>query len=445
MKSYKINKSDFYYLLGVISYIVFLYIRNPEILKFGRFFAEEGSIFWSYSLAHNFFETLLFVDIMTGYYSFNTNIQIALTKLFDIKYGPLLTTWTSLLISILPSFLYYKLNHNKIENSKRILVSFILLTLPSLNFLEIFANSINSKTFLGVSTFIILIYGLEAKNNKFFENLILFVAFLSSYYSLIMLPAFLLKYFVEKNSNILTSISIGAFAGFIQLNVLVFSINNRFLYEDKFQNKESFIYLLEIIKRSVSINFFGERFFTYNIFELISVCMFILFVCFLIYKNYFSFKRYYLVISCFLLQLFLLNFGQIGNNFNQRYAVVISTIAFFSVIRYFEEVKVKKWVLLVYLLISISFFSFQQSTYFIDCSEFCYSWFQQIEDARNNNIVSYTHWPLGEGEAYWTTNVNNPKINPSPFQKEILGDDYFKLANITMLDIVKSNFAFYFK
>jgi len=437
----KINKNikdNLLYFLGIFTYVVFLYFQNYEVLHYGRYFAEEGSIFWSYSLTNNFFDTLFFVDVMTGYYSFNTNVQIVLTKFLNIRYGPLFTTWTSLFISFLPSILYFSLNKNVLNTQKRILISFILLTLPSLNFLEVFANSINSKTYLGIASLILLLYGFKDSSSYFFQNFIILIAFMSSYYSIVLAPLFFIRLLIEKNKNLIYVIFFGILSGIIHLNVLIFSINNKFLYDDKFINKNSFEYILEILRKSILINLVGEKNFqTESIGLLAYLFLLFIFLALLFLKSNYG-KISYIILS-YLIQLFLLNFGQIGLVFNQRYAVVISTTFFLLVIKLFENKKFPTIFIAFYLILCIGFLNQRQSVYFAVCDRYCYSWPQQVEDAKNGKLSEYIHWPIGEGDPYWTTDFKNPVINPAPFQKTSLGDDYVSNASITLKDIFFEN------
>ena len=426
------------YFIGLITFIAILYLRSPELLKYGRYFAEEGSIFWSYSLRHGYLDTLLFVDIMTGYFSFNTNIQILFTKFLNINLGPLFTTWSSLFIGLMPSLFFFKLNENILEEKVLLLQSFILLTLPSLNFLEVFANSINSKTYLGVTTFIILNYGIKNKKYLKIQNLVIFIGFLSSYYSLILLPAFLIKGLYEKNKNIIPILTSGIIASFVHINILFFSLSNNLLYEDKFQNKGSLTYIFEVFNGSVLINLVGEKYFKNEFLSKFSILAMLIIIYFVIYKKI-PFKEYYLIIISFFLELILLYFGQIGLEFNQRYAVVISTIFMFLIFHIFNYVKNNLRYITLYFLITLVLFTHQQSLYFIECTEFCYYWPDQIEDAQMGLINDYVHWPLGEGEPYWSTSIEYPKVNPSPFQIEILKQEYFLFSEITLINIIKAN------
>lgn len=179
----KLKKIHNLYFLMVLVYIIYLFFRNPEILIEGRFFAEEGSVFWSYALANSTLETLFFVPVTGGYMLFNANIQILLSTYFPLIFSPLITVWTSIIISLLPSFLYFKLNSKAEENIFHLSVSIALIYLPSLNFLEVFANSINSQTYLGIASLIIVIYGLNNNDSTLYKTSIFIpIFFLISFF-----------------------------------------------------------------------------------------------------------------------------------------------------------------------------------------------------------------------------------------------------------------------
>ena len=48
---FKIKNINLIYFSSIMFYIIFAIFRSREILLNGRFFAEEGSVFWSYSLS----------------------------------------------------------------------------------------------------------------------------------------------------------------------------------------------------------------------------------------------------------------------------------------------------------------------------------------------------------------------------------------------------------
>ena len=80
-----------------------------------------------------------------------------------------------------------------------------------------------------------------------------------------------------------------------------------------------------------------------------------------------------------------------------------------------------------------------EGTYFVDCDEHCVSWDIQVDKVNNEEIDKYVHWPMGEGDPYWFTDAKNPQPNPAPFQKEIIGEKFKDLYNLTLSEIVKKN------
>ena len=92
------------------------------------------------------------------------------------------------------------------------------------------------------------------------------------------------------------------------------------------------------------------------------------------------------------------------------------------------------------ITIGILNFSFQSGDYFIDCKNYCISWAEQIENYENEQKI-IIHWPLGDGDPFWYTNLSSPKPNPSDFQKKVIGkENISKFYNLTLADILKFNF-----
>ncbi len=434
---FKLKNTKFIYFLSVIVYFVFAVFRSSEILLHGRFFAEEGSVFWSYALSQGGLNMLQYVPVIQGYLCFNCNLQIYLSTLVPISFSPLVTVWSSLFISFLPSFLFYKLADRDFENKYRTLVAVTILFLPSLNLLEVFANSINSQVYLSISCFIILIYGLESNKNLKLQFAILTISFLSSYYALILLPVFFLKYLITRNKKLLSVLFLGFIGSIIQINVIFYATNTNSIYEGKLQLKGGIDYLIEIIKLSFSINIFGEKYyrgFSNNILFILIIGL----VIYLITKNKKD-NTFLLIIFSYFLQVFLVVFGQAGSNFSQRYSVVASTISFFLIIHILKKYKLSTRVILFFLFVGLLNFNSQGGRYFIECDENCIVWDQQVQQVKEGSRQIYIHWPMGEGEPYWFTDVKDPQPNPAPFQKEIIGSDYIKYYDLTLVDIISSN------
>ena len=424
----------------VLVYIIYLFFRNPEILIEGRFFAEEGSVFWSYALANSALETLFFVPVTGGYMLFNANIQILLSTYFPLIFSPLVTVWTSIIISLLPSFLYFKLNSKAEENIFHLSVSIALIYLPSLNFLEVFANSINSQTYLGIASLIIVIYGLKNNDSTLYKTqlFILFVSFLSGYYSLILTPILLIKYLFEKNKKLKIPFLFSLISGIINLNILYFTFTNNILFEGKLDSSPGLQYLIEIINKSLLVNLLSEKFFNNLIVgNYLLVAFFITTVYVFFASNIKNKKEIYYFYTALFLEVILVYFGQAGQTYDQRYAVVISTVLFLILISILKNYSLGHYFVIIFIFIGFINFNFQRADYFIDCKEFCLPWSEQIRNLESEPRI--IHWPMGEGSPYWYTDFDDPKPTPAPFQIELIGENYESFYEVTLFDILKSN------
>jgi len=439
----KFNKyKNWVFLVSLFLYIGFLIFRSPEIMLEGRFFAEEGSIYWSYSLLNSKSNTFLYTPVIAGYYLLIANLQILLSSFVPIYYAPLVTVWVSMIISLLPSILFFLLTEKSLDNNRRILSSILLLVLPSLNFLEVFANSINSQTYLGLSVFVIYIFGLnnDSKKIKFLEYFILVLGSLSAYYSLILFPVLFFRYLKIKTIKIIFPLIIWIFGVFIQLNVIFYTFMQSAFYGDKFKFKINLDYFILILKKSISVNLFTEHFLNNSIILNISLLLFIIFLIFLISSKNAEKFLYFLILLSFVLEIFLVIVGQASQGYSGRYAVVPSTVIFFIFIVYFSKARRGEVVLIFAITIGILNFSFQSGDYFIDCKNYCISWAEQIENYENEQKI-IIHWPLGDGDPFWYTNLSSPKPNPSDFQKKVIGkENISKFYNLTLADILKFNF-----
>ena len=145
------------------------------------------------------------------------------------------------------------------------------------------------------------------------------------------------------------------------------------------------------------------------------------------------------IILVYILQIFLVIFGQAGSSFSQRYAVVTSTVAFFLLIHLFGKSKSNSKVILYFLLVGLLNFNSQGGNYFIECNENCIIWSEQVKEVKEGSREIYVHWPMGEGDPYWFTDAKYPRPNPAPFQKEIIGEEYMKFYSLTLTDVFKKN------
>lgn len=140
-------------LLAFIVFICFVLIciaRAPDVLLDGRFWAEEGTLFWA-NARESQFAHLWFVPEQHGYLSLATNMQTLSATWLPIRVEPLWTAWTSVLIMSMSGILVLLLPLRvELRIVSRLLLSVVVLFCPPALEPEVFANSINSQVFFGV-------------------------------------------------------------------------------------------------------------------------------------------------------------------------------------------------------------------------------------------------------------------------------------------------------
>jgi len=421
-----------YYLL---SFALLVFYRSPEIFIFGRFFAEEGSVYWSYALANDYSDIIQYLVPPGGYFTLNINLAMILVKILPISYAPFITTYLSLFIAVLPAFFVYKYNFLRLNNVENNYLFGLYIFLHSLHWPEVTLNSINSQVYLGILVFLILTFGL--KNNKtkfrFIEQIILFISFLSTFYAVVQFPIILIRYLKEKNNYLLFTLLSAFFTSSIQSLVFFFSRSNSILYFEKANDLPGLRYIYNTFVESFLLNILSVKFFKFSVSIFIVAAFFILYFL----KNRFEINISVLILLNIALQLLLVVIGQAGVYFSDRYAVVLPTVAFTFVLLVLrnQSLKYLKIIIVFFFLLNVGFFTFHDSSFttkfFYSCSESCILWSQQLE----NNIIY--HWPVG-GD--WTTDLIKPKPNPAYFQIDTFNFDYEKYYDYKLSDMFKEIF-----
>lgn len=409
------NLLNMYYLL---SYSILIFYRSPEIFKYGRFFAEEGSVFWSYSLANNYSDILQHLIPTGGYFTLNVNLVMILIKFLPNSFAPFVSTYFSFIVSLLPAFFVYKYNIFELDDLERSYVFGIYVFLQSLNWPEVALNSINSQVYLGVTVFFIVTFGIKSKNIFFriFEQAVLIIAFLSSFYAVIQFPIIFLRYIYKKSNYLLFTLISSFLTACFQSLVFYYSKRIDILYFEKANNLPNFEYIFNTYLESFLINLVSIKYYKSSFGIILLVLLLLLFLF-----NVYNSDVFLLVFINSLLQLFLVVFGQADVYFSERYAVVLPTVSFTLVLLLINKQFKKHFIyfLIVIFMLNVASFTFHTSRFF-SCNDSCVLWSDQI----NNDTVE--HWPTG---GYWITDLKNPKPQPSSFQIDTFNFNYEKYYN----------------
>ncbi len=198
-------------LLLVVAVVIAL--KGPGLLIHPRIWAEEV-YYLNYALTHGFWQSLIYSKPSVGYYLATANIPICLaafaSKTISLEYAPVVTTYFSLLIQLLP-FLVLVYGKSHLFKSRRWVVTACLLAVlaPTASG-EIWLTSIHTKSWTGLAAFVILFEDMSAWSAKrawLFRFLLLFCG-LSGPYAAILSPLFLLSFFFYRERERLVQASI---------------------------------------------------------------------------------------------------------------------------------------------------------------------------------------------------------------------------------------------
>lgn len=246
--SANMNRQGYYAWFLFFSFILILLSRNEQLLTDPRFWAEEGSIYFTHAYTHTLTEQLSFMA--AGYYNLINVLGTALAhRLVPLEYAPLITTIIALLIQVLPAVYIIWASIPALDNPYLKLVALLLLlfVLPNQ---EVWLNTINSQFYLAVTTVLILLYNAKHMSGKIISSLILMIAGFTGLISLFIFPLFVLKAWLEKSKEKWFQASILLLAGLIQAYLILASENG--LREGSFDWVAFvFIFLIKVISLPV--------------------------------------------------------------------------------------------------------------------------------------------------------------------------------------------------
>lgn len=195
------------------------YIRIPQLFSYPRFFAEEGSLYFSYAYSHSWINNLL--TPQHGYYTLYHSVVTSLAKLPTIENAPLVTTSAAFIVQVVVS--YYALWGNIPIFDNVIKKSIVALLIPLVSFPHIWLTTIGIHFWLPVITFFILI---SANNNTpkyhiWLKALFIAISGLTGVVACFMTPLFIVRTYVDKSKEYLVYTLILFFSSMLQLSIYI--------------------------------------------------------------------------------------------------------------------------------------------------------------------------------------------------------------------------------
>jgi hypothetical protein len=183
--------------------------------------AEEGSVFFKYAYLNNFFDTLFFIDFLSGYMNLWANISAIISNLFPLKFSPLISNYLSLIPKLLIIFYIFYKKNIFIDNFYYQIIFILIIFISPLNVPEIWMNSINSQIFFAVIVFFLIFLKYDKSKYYIVDSFNLDYSWINWCYSCIFFPIYLLKFIYYKTKQ--------DFLNFIILSICIFSASSCYL------------------------------------------------------------------------------------------------------------------------------------------------------------------------------------------------------------------------
>ncbi len=344
--NYLSNNKNF--ILITFSIVIFLIIfRAPCYFIQEGWWNIKGNLFYMNSSQNTFFESLIFVLPAAGYFEFFTNIVSKIASYFPY-YAKLIDVIFIffLKIGIFSYVIFSRSNLITNNNYKLIFISLILFSPPMTP--EIWMTSLHARSYFAILTILMIFqnFNFLSSFQLFTYRIILVFSGLSSVYSSVLAPIFLVNYFFYRTKihfiNFLISlipliINISLFIKFY----LISDDNDGSRIVFNFSKVISFTYNIlvrpftggtipEIIYNKLFVKFSGDF--------LISLIIIFIFLIPLFSKsNLKKDKIFLLLLAIFIIQSILSVFGSLYGNFvGGRYAVIPGLVLLFLLVRTYQ-------------------------------------------------------------------------------------------------------------
>jgi hypothetical protein len=418
----------------ILTFICLNLVTASDVLLDGRFWAEEGTIYWANSYqnaqAGNRLSHLVFLAPPAGYHTLTANLITFLGVLLGgIYFAPLITAWLSLLLMLLPSTVVYLYFTHK-DRFSRIFLSTLVLFSPAALAGEIFANSINSQVFLGLTCALFLFTNTISQRLRVPYYIILILSALSTMYVYVLIPFYLIHYFLKQRNRVyLNGFFVLFFCLIIQLTYVFF-----YPFDSTFY-KRSGIFTLEMFFETFSlsaINFFGGNLSVLRFVELFQNPLTYTLLSVLIMVVFFFYKRnsksnYFLwmAIALFFCFCFFIAYGAVNQVGYGRYGYIPSTlfglILFFKFEHLISARKIQFSIGLVTLFTCSYLFNYIHLVEFISRPKFCSTWATQVDTSTTARGSDFLFWPCYENPI-WKVSSDNIRPSLMDFQKKIIAE-----------------------
>ena len=168
--------------------------RSPHLLTTGRFWAEEGAVWFGRTMVDSGPQQLLFVNPRTGYALSIANIGAWLAAKVPIEYAPLVPTWISFAIVLTIVGVALRWPSEVLRTRWARVAAAALVVVGTLAVAEVWLNTTNVQTYLGVLALLLLFVPVDELDRRQFVVAIalLVLALTSGLWAVGLAPLFVL-------------------------------------------------------------------------------------------------------------------------------------------------------------------------------------------------------------------------------------------------------------
>ncbi len=182
--------------LAIELFLALVCIRIPPIIRFGRFWAEEGTIYFLHAWTMPWWRALLMPA--NGYLSLLANAAGVAARLAPLREAPHVTTAVALAVQTLPAILLATARDGWLQRPTVLLSAMLLLSMPPVCD-EVWLNTANSQFHLAVAAALCLVLGTPAGvGAAAVRRLLVFLTPLCSPGSVALAPLFVLRAAVDR-------------------------------------------------------------------------------------------------------------------------------------------------------------------------------------------------------------------------------------------------------
>ena len=169
-------------------YVAFAVIKMRGYALDGRFWAEEGSIFYADFHGRSLLERLLY--LVYGHLMLAANLVVAASMLVPLKLAPLVTTWLSLAVQSIPVVLIAAW-HDRLGLTRAAAVAVIIVLVGLPQAPEVWANAVNLHFHFSLVAAIVAVARTGAGDARWTGRILLALSGLSGVPANFLVPVFL--------------------------------------------------------------------------------------------------------------------------------------------------------------------------------------------------------------------------------------------------------------